>query len=100
MDEQSTPQDVPVEPVQDATTAAPAVTDEPQDVPTGEPEATAVAEAPAETVEAEEDYGYPDYQLPPSQQLDLSKLPVDENNLIDPNALANVINQQINTAEE
>ncbi len=101
MDPQSTPQDAPpVDPVQDPTTPAPAVDDVPNDAPIqeGTPEAPSAPEA--ETVEEEEDYGYPDYQLPQMENLDLSKLPVDENNLIDPNALAGVINQQIATAEE
>lgn len=102
MDENPTPQDAPVEPVQDPTTPAPVETpaapDE-QPAPDGGETPEAQPEAASPIVD-DEDYGYPDYRLPPQTGIDLSTLPTDDNNLIDPNALAGSINQQIALAEE
>ena len=100
MDEEIQTQDAPVEPVQDTTTPAPADDDVTQnDAPI---EGVQAPEAPVveEVSEIEEDYGYPDYQLPQNPGLDFSKLPVGEDNLINPEALASAITQQIATAEE
>lgn len=89
VDEQST------QPVDDST-----VTDE-QPADAAQAELTNVVEAPAEaTPEEEEDYGYPEYNLPANPGIDFSTLPSGEDGLIDPNALAASINQQIATAEE
>lgn len=98
MDDQIQPQDAPVEPVQDTTTPAPAVDDANQDATETEVSTPAVAEALVETVE--EDYGYPEYKLPPLQPLDIASLPVNEQNLIDPDAMSAAFNQQIANAEE
>jgi hypothetical protein len=66
---------------------------------------TAPAESATQTTDetaAEEDESFNQYQpnIPDVQPLDLSKLPVNDENLIDPNALAGAINQQIASAEQ
>lgn len=86
-------QTVPEPPTQDAPVTETVETTESQ------PSQTAPADtvvAPAE--EPEEDY--PTYQpVSPVPPIDFSQLPVDENNLIDPNALASQINSRIAQAE-
>lgn len=92
----ATPQDVP--PVQPEPNQPDAPT-EPQ--PQQQPQAP---EQPAATPEAvdtlEDDIEYPDFSIPDAQPIDFSKIPVGEDNLIDPNALAQTINQSIAAAEE
>lgn len=68
------------------------------------PEAPGDAPAPDAPADAlgsdDEDDEYLNYQIPNSQLLDFSNLPVGDDNLIDPNALAGTINQSIAAAEE
>ena len=96
MDEQSTPTDVqPEAEVQEAPV-------EQTDVQTETPEPVAPQEPaePAVEVVEEEEYEYPNYQMPDAPNLDFNNLPVGDDNLIDPNALAGAINQQMATIEE
>lgn len=110
MEETTTqPQDAPVvdQPQTEPTQAAPTAQDE---QPTVQPQDTSEApEAaqPVETATAEPEVGsnddefeYPNVQIPQAQPIDFNNLPVGEDNLIDPNALAGSINQAIATAEE
>lgn len=78
----------------------PPVTEEPaSQVQTVEAPATTTQEAPVPPVEEEEEYQT--YQpIPQVAPIDFSQLPVDENNLIDPNALAGMINQRIAQSEQ
>lgn len=102
MDEQSQPAvtpptDTPAEP-----TTPVAAPDTPSEQPAPAPEPS-VPETPVETApaqETQEEAEYPNYQAPPLQPLDFSRLPVDENNLIDPSALAGAINNQMYGAVE
>lgn len=85
--QQAPPIDKPVDPV----------------TPVDDPAATAASTdpvaAPPASEEPEEDY--PTYQqVAPVAPIDFSQLPVDENNLIDPNALAQQINGRIAQAEQ
>lgn len=96
--------------------AAPAVPNEPQQpvTPPDNPpeqapetppapsqgETDAVTQAPVTTTVDEDEYEYPDFEIPESSPINFDQLPVDENNLIDVNALAGTINQSIAAAEE
>lgn len=103
MDENPQTPDAPaVEPVQPV---APVETPVTPDTPTTEPvvapeapakEATSTVE-PTEAVEDEE--AYQPVDIPQVPQLDFSNLPVSDDNLIDPQALAGAINNQIAAAE-
>lgn len=95
---EETPQDAPVAPPQEPTVQTP---DEPTNQTVTAPaEPTTPVETPVEApvdtpapVEEEDDpIQYESTHVP---QLDFSQLPVDENNLIDPNVLAQSINQQM-----
>lgn len=92
------PNEAPVE------TPAPAETPEQPQTLTTQPPATTPQEttqAPPAEVPVEEEEEYPTYQqIPGVPPIDFSQLPVDENNLIDPNALASQINQRIAMAEQ
>jgi hypothetical protein len=108
-DQQVTTPDVPA-PTEPATPPVAPVSqpDEPiTPPPSGEPttppppaDPSAPAPEPATPTEELEDYEYQNYQIPNYQPLDLTNLPVDENNLVDPNALAQTINQSIAAASE
>jgi len=106
MDEPIQTQDTPV--VEDTTPAVqPATTDTPEPTQTTE-QAVVTEETPVETAqpvqenvqEEEDDFDYPQQQIPQFQPIDFNNLPVGEDNLIDPNALAGSINQSIVAAEE
>lgn len=102
MDESQNQPDEPttdVTPVENTPSEAPdqqASTDEQPEVTTA-PEVEQVAEA---SQEVEEDDEYPNFQMPDAPQLDFNNLPVGDDNLIDPNALAGAINQQMATIEQ
>jgi hypothetical protein len=94
-------------PVEEAPNDTP-VQEQPQEA-TSQPLDEAPAEAPAEAAAPaqevatapEEEESYPQYQpIPGVAPIDFSQLPVDENNLIDPNALAQQINSRIAQAEQ
>lgn len=101
MDESQQPTDEPTTDVQPVETAPAEVdqqasTDEQPEVTTA-PQVEEVAET---SEEVEEDDEYPTYQMPDAPQLDFNNLPVGDDNLIDPNALAGAINQQMATIEQ
>lgn len=102
MDESLQNQDAPVAPATPVEEVATSTT--PTDVQTtveAEPTDATVATPTVETTETVEDDDYADFNvnLPQVQPLDFSQLPVGDDNLIDPNALAGAINQQIAAAE-
>lgn len=104
MDEQSIPQDVPQP---DATPVEPAEAPVEQDQQASTNEQPVAAEAPTEApaveataVEEDEEVEYPQYQLPDVPQLDFNNLPTGEDNLVDPNVLAQTINHQMATIEQ
>lgn len=99
MDEQSTTPDVQEEVVEQPDTT----TEQPDVQPVEAQEQITSPEAEVSQVEIEEDedeFSYPNYQIPESQPLDFNNLAVGDDNLIDPNALAGAINQQMATIEE
>ena len=113
MEPTTTTQDAPVAPATPAEPTAPPPQDEPAQQQTTDqvaaPEQTTEAtpvtdttsasqEAPVET--ATEDDVQQFNPVAPVPPLDFSQLPTDENNLIDPNALAQQINQRIAMAEQ
>lgn len=96
----STPQDAPVEPQAPAEPTAPETPTVPDEQPVESDTTEAQPEATESTIVDDEDYGYPNYQLPPQTGVDFSNLPSGDDGLIDPTALAGSINQQIALAEE
>lgn len=89
------PTDEPSEPLQEAPVVAPE--ERPASEPaTEEPVADEGSEEPVE----DEDDSYPFQPVSPVPPIDFSQLPADENGLLDPNALAGVINQRIALAEQ
>lgn len=73
---------------------------EPSQAPQPEPAQAEPTQVAAEPPAAEEEEVI-NYQSPtPVPPIDFSQLPVDENNLVDPNALAGMINQRISQAEQ
>jgi hypothetical protein len=108
VDEQTTTQDEPVAPQEPTQPVEQAGEPTTQDVPdtTETPETTTTKTtdveqgATVDETEEDEDFEYPNPVLPEFQPIDFSQLPVGEDNLIDPNALAGTINQSIAAAEE
>lgn len=102
MDESQTTQDVPVAsatPVEEVATFP--TTPDVQTTVEAEPTDATVATPTVESnSEVEDDYAdFQNVNLPQVEPLDFSQLPVGDDNLIDPNALAGAINQQIAAAE-
>ena len=104
-DTASPPQDVPAAPAAPNEPQQPVTPDYPPEQAPQEPapsqgEPDGVTPAPEQIAEADDDYDYPNYDIPESSPINFDQLPVDENNLIDVNALAGTINQSIAAAEE
>jgi len=104
MDDQNPTQDVTAAPAAPQNEPAEQPAPQPQEPaeqpePQGEPQTEVPAQA-SQPVEEDEEIEYPNYQLPPASPIDFSQLPVGEDNLIDPNALAASINQSIAAAEQ
>lgn len=103
MDEDSTTQDAPLETQVDSTTDTDTSvnTDEQQVASDGGKAVGTTVDETSVVTDDIEDYGYPQYNnLPDRQGIDFSNLAAGEDGLIDPNALAGSINQQIALAEE
>lgn len=103
MDETVQTPDAPVAaPPEPVSAPAPTAPDEPTttpeqpQVPPAEPtETPEVPPAPDQPAAEVDEFEYPKFQVPQTQPIDFSNLPVGDDNLIDPNALAGTINQAL-----
>lgn len=98
--------DEPVAALPEPSVPAPTTPDEPvqpEQQPETQPQTPTEPAAPAQpetTVDETDEFEYAQYNVPQAQPIDFSNLPVGEDNLIDPNALAGSINQAVAAAEE